>query len=134
MNINITIGFNWYLIFGPIMVLAIGVLGAAQFEIGCGLRLRRKFNKKFIAIVAEVFAVIFALLVFFESFAGLVDWLDGGLAPTDSPAWSVILAPSLALFIGMTFYYLLRLVAEIAGLAKEGNLIEYIRAQKRLNQ
>lgn len=90
-----SIGFNWYYLVGPALLLLVFAIGWAipcirrnkRGEFGVDVRANKKFGA---VIVAPVFAVVFGCLLYAESYAGIVQKFDNSLGRYESGIYSLI--------------------------------------------
>lgn len=122
--------FNFWTVLAPVMVLAMIVLGLGQWGVN-GKKIRQFYGEKVFTVVAGVLAGVFGVLLFIESFRGIIAWLDAGLADTDANVWSVLLAPFAVMAAAMLFFIVLYYTGVGAGMAKEGYLREKRRESRK---
>lgn len=84
---------------------------------------KRRYNERMFVFISAVFSAITAAALFVEGCDSIIACLDHTLAATDSPAWSVILAPWVALFAGALMCLVLMYLGAIIGEVKRQTVI-----------
>ena len=84
---------------------------------------KRRYNERMFVFISAVFSAITAAALFVEGCDSIIAYLDHTLAATDSPAWSVILAPWVALFAGALMCLVLMYLGAIIGEVKRQTVI-----------
>lgn len=128
------LGWNWWMLEAFIMVVFMVFLGIKQYYMTSDLKIRGRYNEKLFALVATVGAIIFGLMVFFESADGVIQYFDNHLSAGESAVWSLIFAPFAIIFASLLFFLALYGIAVLASWAREGYLCskrrEIIRERK----
>ena len=81
--------------------------------------------------ISAVFSAVTAGVFFIEGCDGIIAYLDHTLAATDSPAWSVILAPWVAMFAGAIMCLILAYAGAIIGECRRQSIIKRQKAAIR---
>ncbi len=105
------IGLNYWPKLIVVSMLAIIIAGICQYDKNG----RRRYNERMFVFLSAVFSAITASVFFIEGCDGIIAYLDHTLAVTDSPAWSVILAPWVAMFAGAIMCFILAYTGAIIG-------------------
>ena len=84
---------------------------------------KRRYNERMFVFISAVFSAITAAALFVEGCDSIIAYLDHTLAATDSPAWSVIIAPWVALFAGALMCLVLMYLGAIIGEVKRQTVI-----------
>ena len=108
-------------------MLAIIIAGICQYDKNG----RRRYNERMFVFISAVFSAVTAGAFFIEGCDGIIAYLDHTLAATDSPAWSVILAPWVAMFAGAIMCFVLAYAGAIIGECRRQSII---RRQKVTNR
>ena len=99
---EITPGFNWWYITGPLMLIMMFYLGTKRFSIKKG-HLRRMAKERTYKLASIICGIIFMVQLSLESANGIVQIYDNGLRGNDSPALSVSFAMG-TIVIATMFY------------------------------
>lgn len=105
------IGLNYWPKLIVVSMLAIIIAGICQYDKNG----RRRYNERMFICVSAVLSAITACVFFIEGCDGIITYLDNTLAVTDSPAWSVILAPWVAMFAGAIMCLILAYTGAVIG-------------------
>lgn len=116
-------GFNAWYIVAVLGVILIAVVGYNMYYVHSGCMFKR-YNRRFIGFMSFVFTAILMVMVVKESWRGLVQFLDNGLAYDDSPAWTMIGAPVALMILAGVYWSLLDHVGRRVALKKKRR-IEY---------
>ena len=122
-----SIGFNWWMVVLAVALVVMVVVGLSQVVLSKNLKLRWRFNNRLIIFISSIFSIIFTVLLFVESSAGIIQVLDNNLAANDSPAWSILLMPGAIIVAGGICFALLYFVGETAAFYREGFLRHKVR-------
>lgn len=94
---SFAIGFNWWMIIAPVMMILAAVLVLLVVRSG------KEMKNRFFYIVAGVFASIWTVLFIIESHSGVIQMFDNHNDATTSGAWSVLLGFPAMVFVGIIF-------------------------------
>ena len=114
------VGFNWWYVILPLMMLILGIVGSFRFYEDLYGKIRRK-NKRFtlllksLAITADIMIVA---LILKESAAGIFQIFLNNLTSQDDPLWAVILLASAILALLFIVYILMTVSINIGGSIK----------------
>ncbi len=132
-----TVGWNWWMLAASIMVGLMVVLGVMQHYMTSDLKIKGRYNEKLFAFAATVFAIIFGLMVFIESYDGTVQWFDNRLSKGESGILSFGFAGFAIIGASLIFFALLYGIAVLTSWTREGYLCEkrkkIIRERKNEN-
>lgn len=121
------IGLNYWPKLIVAGMLAIIIAGICQYDKNG----RRRYNERMFVFISAIFSAVTAGAFFIEGCDGIIAYLDHALAVTDSPAWSVILAPWVAMFAGAIMYFILAYAGAIIGECRRQSIIKRQKAAIR---
>lgn len=98
------LNFNWWFVVGPLMLVLVAVISGLRHHRYHCRPLRARYNDRLPQLVGVIATITFMVLVFSESYNGLIQLCDNTLSTSDSPVWSLVLA-GLALICGALGYY-----------------------------
>jgi hypothetical protein len=114
------VGFNWWYVVLPLLMLILGVVGSFRFYEDLYGKIRRK-NKKFtlllkvLAIVADIIVIVMILA---ESFTGIFQIFLNNLTAQDDPLWALIILVFAIIALAFIGYRLMILSINLGGKAK----------------
>ncbi|MBQ2622875.1 hypothetical protein IJG12_00960 [Candidatus Saccharibacteria bacterium] len=104
-------GLNYWTKIGALGLVAVIIAGIFQYdETG-----RRRYNERMFLCISVVFSAVVAAALFIEGCDTIIALLDTCLTSSDSPLWSVILAPWVAMFAGAAYCFVLAYTGAIIG-------------------
>lgn len=109
-------------------LVAVVVAGICQYS----RQGKRRYNERMFVFISAVFSAITAAALFVEGCDSIIAYLDHTLAATDSPAWSVIIAPWVALFAGALMCLVLMYLGAIIGEVKRQAVIKKQKAERKV--
>ena len=104
-------GLNYWTKIGVLGFVAVIITGLFQYD-KTG---KRRYNERMFVCISVLFSAVMAAALFIEGCDTIVAYLDNTLASTDSPLWSVILAPWVALFAGAIYCFVTAYLGAIIG-------------------
>jgi len=119
-----TIGFNWYYLVAPVMLVLVGLVGASRFKLGTDLKIRSRFNERLTIITSVLAGVALAWMLYSESIAGIIQWFDNCLTSRDSGVYSLFLAGCAVMVVSMFYGVLAFYIARIASNVRRNVLIQ----------
>lgn len=129
-----SVGFNWWMVVGAIMVIVAIIAGVMQSYLTAGLKIKRRYNERLFALISTFGAIVFGIMLFFESGDGILQWLDNHLSLHESGALSLFFFGPALVGVAIFFFSILYGVANFASWTKEGFLCakrrEIIREEK----
>lgn len=120
-----SVGFNWWFVVGPLMVLMMAVIGSTRYALDDYSKRIRRRGKGFdvmVKMVAIVFDVLLHIMIFKESVTGLFQWLVNHV--DGDPIWALILAPVVLTGTSAAVYCVLYTFARLGEWTKHGYLID----------
>lgn len=122
-----TIGFNWWYLMLPAMMILLAALGSLQFGISertGKIARRREGFTILLKAVTYISTVVFMLVFTFESWAGILQFFANGLGPNESPFYAFIVMVFTVTFLSIGIFYLFTRCTVFGGWAKIGFLID----------
>ena len=104
-------GFNYWTKIGVLGFVAIIIAGIFQYD-KTG---KRRYNERMFVCISVLFSSLMAAALFIEGCDTIIAYFDHTLASTDSPLWSVILAPWVAMFAGAIYCFVAAYLGAIVG-------------------
>ena len=133
---EVSVGFNWWYLVIPALMVIFALLGSARYftEPGTGrIRRRGKNYRLFITTLAYVADIFLLFLIVTESFAGILQFCINSLAPEDSVFWAIIIAVVAMAIMALICYSLFLLCINFGAWAKLGHLTE-IRKEEQARE
>lgn len=133
---EVTVGFNWWYVAVPILMLLFVAMGSARYHIESETgRIKRRekgyvLMLKSLAYVADIFLLF---LIVMESFSGVLQFCMNSLAPEDSAFWAVIISVIIMAMFACICYSLFVLCINFGSWAKLGYLTE-IRKERQIEE
>ena len=105
---EMSFGFNWWYLVGPLLMILMFFVGASRFSLNKStLKIRRKRENRFhLSVMAGVSDLILCILILRESFLGLLQAIVNSLGDSDI-AWIPILVAFAVLGMVIFSYYVL---------------------------
>lgn len=119
-------GNAWFYVAIALFIGA-ALLGVFQRYLTSDLKIKGRYNNNLFTLFATIGAIVFGLLVFFESSDGIIQWFDNGLGLYESPVLSLFSAPFAIILATLFFFAMLYGVAVFASWTREG----YLCAKRR---
>ena len=119
---NFTIGFNWWMVVAVVLVGLAIFVGIKMYKAIDGRRIRKVFNDKLFVLISAVSGVVMMLMLFIESWDGILQYLLNSLRFNESPALAVICAVMAIFFASFFFALIIYLVLLVSGWARFGYL------------
>ena len=120
-----SVGFNWWMVAMILFAVIAIVFGIGQTYLKRVVReqkiiwkLRYRYNDLLFMLLGVVAAIVITIMLFVESFDGVIQSFDNSLGRYESPVWSLILAPGAIVFVGAVFGCLIDLLAIVASKTK----------------
>ena len=128
-----TIGFNWYMLVGVVMLLGAIIIGSKRPK-NCGGRIKLQFGKAYLTTYAAVCAMLWGVLFVVESHRGVLQFFDNTAAPNDHPLYAMLLAGCAYVLVPTMFGFILYVTECIAHWAALGKISEEILTIKKHNK
>ena len=129
-----SIVLNWWVVVFFVTVGIMITLGVNQYQIqrvNHKRRVRRHFKNSVYGVVTGLSTALFAFLFVKESWRGVVQFLNNSLSASDSPAWSIILAPFAVLLVVTLYAMFVYYVGKLTGRIKFSTLVEELRPRDK---
>ena len=106
-----TVGFNVWMIWVPVSIYAMFVMGQNKYRYKWyreerKLKIVREYDNRIMYVAMGVATSVLAILLFVESARGIVQYFDNHLVPGDSPVWSYILL-IFAILVTCSLYWIM---------------------------
>ena len=120
-----TPGFNWWYVIAVLGLVLVALVGYCKYYVYTEYsyrRLMKRYNDRFIDFASTVITIVLTIMVYRESFRGIVQFLDNGLAVDENPAWSVLLAPFMMLSIVGMYWTVLSFTGRFVSRKRKASL------------
>lgn len=129
--------WNWWYLVAPLFLVLAAILGRKYYHVvrtRRGLKIRARYNKTSKKLILAILALIVAIMIDNESGHWIVQWLDNGLGPNESAAWSVIIAPFVVVGVGWIYWGALLAVFDWQAGKQRSHLERHLRSRQQARQ
>ena len=127
---KLALSFNQWQVVAIIGLAVIIVFGLSQYTMNRKLKIRKRYADRMLQLVALVDTVVLAVLLYRESYWGLIQLLDN-TATKGAPIWSELLAPAMAIIIAGVLGVFTYVVGRVSAYIKLSGLKHIRRDVKR---
>ena len=131
---NFEIGFNYWYLALPMMMLVMGLVGSFRYQLMADGKIRKK-GRGFTILIKAAAMALSVFMVFFmmaESAMGLLQLFANALGKEEDIAWAIFSATFALMVLLVAIYLIFLCCAKIGQWAKLGYLIEKKRQRRKL--
>lgn len=108
-----TVGFNLWMVWIVVSFAIMAWLCWTQYKLNVNrvkVWIATQYGNNVLPVMEVIFTIIFGLLFSFESWRGIIQFLDNHAGPEDSPLWSLVLMPIVVAAVIAIYWYVMRFV------------------------